>query len=139
MAGISRRGLNDPSFHRLELSTDHQGQQIDDVAVYAMASGAACSFNRSYSFAEVYAPHFGHGITVASVRDLVQDKAMAAQVQDHAEDERRQCAPQLASALPSHVSACTCSKAHVARGGVGRDSLESEVMSSDRAKRTCRG
>ena len=61
--GMSRRGGNDPGFHRVILSDD--GGQVTEVEAYQMKRG--CEFSWGHSFVESYAPHLDDGFNAAKV------------------------------------------------------------------------
>ena len=60
---LSRRGGNDPGFHRVILSDD--GRQVTEVESYQMKRG--CAFSWGHSFVESYAPHLDDGFNADKV------------------------------------------------------------------------
>eukprot|EP00928_Gymnodinium_smaydae_P032744 TRINITY_DN23637_c0_g1_i1.p1 TRINITY_DN23637_c0_g1~~TRINITY_DN23637_c0_g1_i1.p1 ORF type:complete len:544 (-),score=86.23 TRINITY_DN23637_c0_g1_i1:200-1780(-) len=81
VAGISRRGLNDPQFQRIYLDqvpSKNGGEweyKMDNIEVFSM-QGSDCSFGSRYNFRDVFSPHFDEGINVESLKSMVADKAM---------------------------------------------------------------
>ena len=59
----TRRGGNDPGFHRVILSDD--GRQVTEGESYQMKRG--CAFEWGHSFVESYAPHLDDGFNAAQV------------------------------------------------------------------------
>jgi len=72
VAGISRRGMNDPQFQRITLEPDLR-HGISDISVYSMKRNACYTnaFTFAYSFRELFRPDFDDGINVDSVKDFV--------------------------------------------------------------------
>lgn len=81
VAGISRRGLNDPQFQRIYLEGAETKYTIFDIDVLAMKK--QCDFEFSYSFRELFKPHFDSGINTATLRTMVSDKRMVEKVESH--------------------------------------------------------
>jgi len=89
VAGISRRALNDPQFQRIYLdfaepilrADDSLTYEIKDIEVLSMKEG--CDFTFSYSFRDVFAPHFNNGITTKTLKAMVNDTAMREVVESH--------------------------------------------------------
>jgi len=75
VAGISRRGNNDPQFQRIILEPDPLKKGIQDIDVYSM-KGNDCGkhgFTFAYSFRDLFTPDFDNGINVQSVLDFVNN------------------------------------------------------------------
>jgi len=79
VAGISRRGLNDPQFQRIYLEKEHGAYEIQDIDVIQMMKG--CDFEVSFSFVDQFKPHFDTGINIATLKNFVEDESMKAIVE----------------------------------------------------------
>lgn len=88
VAGISRRGNNDPQFQRIILEPKDMLMKhgIQDIEVYSM-KGSDCgedSFTHAYSFRDLFKPDFDDGINVQSVEVFVEnDKLQRERVEMH--------------------------------------------------------
>merc|ERR1712224_53237 len=84
VAGISRRGLNDPQFQRITLDREEKKKKltIRDIDVYSM-KGAACDYTFAYSFAELFQPDFDYGIDEAAMRSFIRNKDQIKRVESH--------------------------------------------------------
>lgn len=72
VAGISRRGMNDPQFQKITLEPE-LSHGISDIEVFSM-KGNACgkdAFTFAYSFKSLFEPDFDGGINVDSLQDFV--------------------------------------------------------------------
>jgi len=70
--GVSRRGGNDPGFHRVVL--DETGSKVQDIESYQMKKG--CEYSLSFSYVKAYAPYFNDGINADSVRQSLKDRSL---------------------------------------------------------------
>lgn len=85
VAGISRRGMNDPQFQRVTLDPRRR-HGIRDISVFSMKRAAcgAGAFTFAYSFRELFAPDFNGGINVHSLKDFVEhDQLQRERVESH--------------------------------------------------------
>lgn len=88
VAGISRRGMNDPQFQRIYLDEvpgatyGSWKYQMQDIEVFSM-KGSSCDFDFRYSLRDVFRPHFDTGITTSTLKNMVSDKRMLAVVEKY--------------------------------------------------------
>jgi len=84
VAGISRRGMNDPQFQKVILEPD-LNKGIQDILVYTMKRAAcyADAFTFAYSFRELFEPDLDDGINIDSVERFVQNEKQRARVEAH--------------------------------------------------------
>jgi len=84
VAGISRRGLNDPQYQKITLEKDVK-RGIEDISVYSMKRQACGdqAFTFAYSFRELFEPDFDDGINVESVERFVENDKQRERVEQH--------------------------------------------------------
>ena len=85
VAGISRRGMNDPQFQRITLDPDAR-HGMSDISVYSMKRNDcyANAFTFAYSFKELFKPDFDEGINPRSVQNFVlHEKLQRDRVERH--------------------------------------------------------
>ena len=85
VAGISRRGLNDPQFQRITLEPELK-HGISDISVYSMKRNACWenAFTFAYSFKSLFDPDFDSGINVDTLKQFVlHDKLQRERVESH--------------------------------------------------------
>lgn len=84
VAGISRRGMNDPQFQKITLETD-PAKGIEDISVYSMKRSDCYdnAFSFAYSFRGLFEPDFDDGINTDSVERFVENKKQRSRVEKH--------------------------------------------------------
>jgi len=124
VAGISRRGTNDPQFQRVTLEPQDMLQKhgMKNIEVYMM-KGKACfedAFTLAYSFRDLFAPDFDDGINVRSVLNFVENEGvqrkrieqhLALSSMPYTKDDLKD--PDFIRAVRSDRAGCDLAPAHV--------------------------